>query len=107
MTAASIAIQTSFAQLRLAPLVQGHVRPIVLEYLDDCQRFIERIDQILRLDEPQVVIGSVILGELSVGGSGEASHRQIESRRAVLTLVVAVGDEVDELVRLVSQYACS
>ena len=56
------------------------------------------VGQGLRSDEFQIVGRSMIFRILAVGRPAETAHGEIEARRAVLSLIVPVGDEVGDLV---------
>ena len=66
----------------------------------------ERMAEALRAQQREIIAGAVVLGLFAVGGSHQAAHRQIKSRRTILPLVVTVRDEGSDAVShvIVTQY---
>src|SRR5947207_3869562 len=89
---AGVAVQSATAKLRLALRVEVDVRAVVLEDLDDGESFLQGILKGFSRHEIEVVVRSVVFRKPSVGSSGEAPDGEVEAGRAILALVVAVGD---------------
>src|SRR5205814_3943334 len=94
------AVQAALAELRLALGREVHVGPVPFQYLEDLQVPPQRIDQHLGFDQRRIVGGGVILGILAMRRARERADREIETRRAILPLVVAVRSEVAQAVLL-------
>ena len=67
----------------------------------------ERVGEVLRPDELEVVGGGVVPGKLAVGRAREDADGQIEARRAVLPLVVAERGEVAHIGRRLRSTTCA
>src|SRR5262249_42122029 len=77
-------------QLRLTHGIQINVSPVIVENLQNRQAASERIGKVFWPDEVQIIRRSVVLGKFSMRRTRQASHRQIDTRRAILALVMPV-----------------
>src|SRR6185437_7294454 len=93
------AVQPALAELRLTLGAEVPEASITFENGEYGAHRRERALERIWLQEAQVVRGGVVLGILAVRRTHETAHGQVEPRRAVLPLVVAVGDEVGDGVR--------
>jgi hypothetical protein len=84
------AIQAAASQLRFATRVLAQIGDVVFQNIKCRETLGEGVGQAGGLHEFQIIGRSVIFGEFAVGRSHEASYRQIETRRAVLPLIVPI-----------------
>src|SRR5882724_1367588 len=87
-------VQISLAQLGFAVGIQVAVASIVFEHVEDSSANAQRLCQLLRADEIEIVGRSVILRECSPDAAHQASHWQIETGGAILPLVISVRRKV-------------
>jgi hypothetical protein len=88
-----------YTQRRGSAFIRNPPGGLILKQRNHGQHLLERIRQKLRLDEIQVVRAGMILGKRAVLRTHETADRKIESGRAVLPFVVAVGKKVDDAMR--------
>ncbi len=86
-------VKVPLSELWFAVGAQVAISLIVLEHIDDATADPKRSRQLRWLDEIEVVSGSVILRECPPNTSHQTAYRKVETRRAVLALVVAIGRE--------------
>src|SRR5215470_8546438 len=87
-------IEAALAELRLTLQVLTDIGAVAFEHLEYCQTRGERARQLCRLDEVHVVRGGVILRKASMWSPRQPPDREVETRRAKLSLVVAVRREL-------------
>jgi len=81
----------------------GILIEIGLIQLDDLQRCLtiaQRFGKRLRFHEVHVVGRSMIFGVLAVRASAETSDSEVKSWRTILSLVIAIGNKVDDVMSL-------
>src|SRR6516162_1035969 len=91
--AAHRGIETAPAKLRLAFLVAATVDSIPFDDVDDAPQHRERMGEALGAQQGEIIGRTVVFRVLAVGRPHQATDRQIETGRAILPLVVAIGDE--------------
>ncbi len=96
--AARAPVKSALPQLGLALRILASIDRVGLQHLDDLEARAERVGELGRAYEVEVVGGGVVFRIASMRRAGEALHWQVEPPRAVLPLVVPVRREVDELV---------
>jgi len=86
-------IEPAPAKLRLAFLVAATVDGIPFDDVDDAPQHRERMGEALGAQQGEIIGRTVIFRVLAVGRPHQGTDRQIETGRAILPLVVAIGDE--------------
>src|SRR5215813_9646631 len=94
LAAAEAGIQASPAELRFAFRNRVQVGGILLEDVEYGGNDPPGLGQMLGPYEVEVVRGCVILGEHAELPALQEPNRKIESRRAILALIISVGREV-------------
>ena len=92
--AADRVVEAAPAELRLALRREVAPGPVALEQPQDLPGGVEGVGERLGAHEVEVVGGGVVFGKLPPGRARQAADGQVDARRAVLPLVVAVGGEV-------------
>ena len=72
---------------------------IALDEIDDLEQGDERVGQMRRRNEFEIVGRGVILGIFAMRRAAKTADGKVEARRAVLPLVVAVRREIADLER--------
>ena len=83
-------VQPASPKLWLAFRVGVEIRLVVLQHVENIQRDGQGIGQRCRVNEIEVVSRGVVLRILPVRGPHQAADGQVESRRAILPLIVTV-----------------
>src|SRR5271168_891879 len=97
--AAEFPIEPTPAELRFALRIRIPVSMIALEKGEYFETLAERARQGLRGNEIQIVRRGVVLGEFSMGCPRQTAHRQIETWRTILPLVIPVRRKLANLMR--------
>src|SRR5262245_20875474 len=100
LATASRPVESATAKLWLALGIPTEPTAVAVGDVEHAEQRVERRGKILRPYECEIVSGTVILGKLAVGRAHQAADRQVEAGRAVLTLVISIRREIDDLVRL-------
>src|SRR4051795_11519110 len=96
---ADAAVQAAPAELRLAFGVPAAEHSVTLDHVYDLLQHGERVRKAFGSDERKVICRTVVFGILAVWCPRETTDWKIESRRAVLPLVIAVRCEWTNLIR--------
>ena len=94
--AASRAVEISFSKLRFAVRRQIAISPIVFKHVNNIRADAERSNERLRPDKIEIVRRGVILRKTAPDAPHQASNREIEARRAVLPLIVAIRRKIEQ-----------
>src|SRR5262249_41739838 len=87
--AAERGVEAASPELRLAERTEVQRRRVCLQDAGDLETHLDRVGERVGRDEVQVVSRAVVLPELPPRRPHETTYGKVESRRAVLTLVVA------------------
>src|SRR5579863_8985533 len=98
--AARGAVEVPFSQLRFAIGTQIAISPVVFQNINRGDTNAKRLGQLLRLDEVEIVSRGVILRKSPPHTPHQTADWEIETGRTVLSLVVPIGRELQNLVRL-------
>ncbi len=83
-------IQAAPAELRLAKRTQVPVTPVFFQHVHNRGTNSQRFRQILRANEIQIVGRCVVLRKTSPHAAHQAADGKIETRRAILPLVISI-----------------
>src|SRR5215472_10604594 len=86
-------IEAAPTELRFALLIAAAVEGISLDDRDYAAQHVERMGEALGAQKREIVGRAMVLGVFAVGCAHQATDRQIEAGRAILSLVITIGDK--------------
>jgi hypothetical protein len=88
-------LEAAFTELRLTLGILILIAAVVFQNKKNVHARTKASFKRLRPDEFEVIRGSVVLRKLAMGRAGKPSDGEIESGRAELPFIIAVGREID------------